>query len=566
MGISTRVAITGEREYRESLNNINSGLKVLKAEMTATSAKFKDNSSSVEALTAKNDVLDRTLSSQREKVQLLREQLKKSADAYGEGSQNTMRLQEALYKAEAAVSETESALRANEEALKDNATASGDAAGATDELVEAENEVAESSKGLGDVISGLADKLGIKLPDGAKNALNGLGQIPPGAAAAAAGFAAVAAAVVKAEQAMINLTKEAAANADEIITLSMQTGISTQTIQEFEYASQLLDVSLDTVQGSLTKLTSVMGKAQDGSESARAAFEALGVQYEDSSTGELRSAEDVFYDVIDALGQVENSTERDTLAMDFFGKSAQDLNPFIIAGTNSLKELAQQANDTGYVLDDFALEKLGAVDDALVQVEQSRKIFTQNMAVQFAPYLEKALTRTNEFWRQLANTVKDTAIGESLGRILDTASNLITPLGTLAKTTLPVLKVALDGVSVAAGILVDLLNVIMGAVTFDWGTLKSGLTLSNTRANASAAIGKNAGGTDNWRGGWTLVGEAGPELVNLPRGSAVYSNQESERMGNTVFNITIDAKNVREFNDIIRFANQQKTLARMGAV
>jgi len=33
--------------------------------------------------------------------------------------------------------------------------------------------------------------------------------------------------------------------------------------------------------------------------------------------------------------------------------------------------------------------------------------------------------------------------------------------------------------------------------------------------------GHNAGGTDNWRGGQTWVGEDGPELVTLPRGSRI---------------------------------------------
>jgi hypothetical protein len=37
-------------------------------------------------------------------------------------------------------------------------------------------------------------------------------------------------------------------------------------------------------------------------------------------------------------------------------------------------------------------------------------------------------------------------------------------------------------------------------------------------------LGKNAGGTDNWRGGPTWVGESGPEIVNLPKGSQVIPN------------------------------------------
>lgn len=42
--------------------------------------------------------------------------------------------------------------------------------------------------------------------------------------------------------------------------------------------------------------------------------------------------------------------------------------------------------------------------------------------------------------------------------------------------------------------------------------------------------GNNANGTDNWKGGWTWVGEKGPELVNLPKGAQVLSNGDSMGM------------------------------------
>ena len=46
-------------------------------------------------------------------------------------------------------------------------------------------------------------------------------------------------------------------------------------------------------------------------------------------------------------------------------------------------------------------------------------------------------------------------------------------------------------------------------------------------------IGRNADGTDYWRGGLTWVGERGPELVSLPQGSRVYSAEDSRSMGST---------------------------------
>ena len=75
--------------------------------------------------------------------------------------------------------------------------------------------------------------------------------------------------------------------------------------------------------------------------------------------------------------------------------------------------------------------------------------------------------------------------------------------------------------------------------------------------------GWNAGGTENWRGGLTWVGETGPELVALPQGSSVYSNQESQNMTGDTFYITIDAKSVKEFNDIVEMAKTARIRSRM---
>ena len=75
--------------------------------------------------------------------------------------------------------------------------------------------------------------------------------------------------------------------------------------------------------------------------------------------------------------------------------------------------------------------------------------------------------------------------------------------------------------------------------------------------------GKNAQGTDNWRGGLTWVGEQGPELINLPRGSQVRTNRESMDMtkgdnGGTVINFNVENKGtivgsngMGEFADIV---------------
>jgi hypothetical protein len=63
-----------------------------------------------------------------------------------------------------------------------------------------------------------------------------------------------------------------------------------------------------------------------------------------------------------------------------------------------------------------------------------------------------------------------------------------------------------------------------------------------------------AGGTDYWRGGPTWVGEKGPEIVNLPRGSQVIPFDKAKRAGgsvNIVTNITVPGNTSRATADQI---------------
>ena len=122
---------------------------------------------------------------------------------------------------------------------------------------------------------------------------------------------------------------------DEINTNSAKYGISTDTYQKWKYASEIIDVSAETMGAALGKLEKQIGKSPEK-------FEELGISIYNAS-GQYRSAEDIFYDAVDALGRIDDETEADILANDLFGKSFQELKPLIDAGTGSLKELGEQA-------------------------------------------------------------------------------------------------------------------------------------------------------------------------------------------------------------------------------
>ena len=99
--IKTRFELDGEKEYKAAVSEINASLRVLNSEMKLVSAQFATNADSVDALTARSDVLTRQILTQKEKVEALQAALKDSADRYGEADDRTKRWQITLNNAEA---------------------------------------------------------------------------------------------------------------------------------------------------------------------------------------------------------------------------------------------------------------------------------------------------------------------------------------------------------------------------------------------------------------------------------------------------------------------------------
>ena len=176
------------------------------------------------------------------------------------------------------------------------------------------------------------------------------------------GFTAVSAAVVGTIGILGKFVLGAAANADQLDELSTKTGISAERLQELGYIGKIVGTDLDTVTGANARMIRSMAAAEKGTGSQADAFKELGVSVLDAN-GHLRNSNDVFTEVIDSLGKVQNPTEADALAMAIFGKSAQELNPLIKAGAAGLAELAKQAHLTGAVMSDETIKALGDLND-----------------------------------------------------------------------------------------------------------------------------------------------------------------------------------------------------------
>ena len=336
------VGVKGEQQYKQAIADINRGNQVLNAEMKKLAEKYKGNETGMEALRAKSDVLSRQLLSQQDKVQTLRDALKNAATSFGEADRRTQSWQTQLLNAERDQIKLERSLEETNKAIEDQGNA----------IDEDSQEITK----LGDAVDQVADKLGIHLPENAKEALNGFEGLSAGTVAGMAAAAGAVAGVIKITQELHEITLEAAADVDALLTQSVISGVSTDTLQAWTYAQELIDVSVETMTSSLTALTNSIYDASQGNDKLAETFKSLGVSIQDTATGQLRPAEDVFYDVIDALGAMDDQTRRDAVAMDLMGKSAQELNPLIASGSKALKGFEDAARDCGYVLDEYQIK------------------------------------------------------------------------------------------------------------------------------------------------------------------------------------------------------------------
>lgn len=618
--ISTKIKLDGEAEYKQRISEINAALGTLDSKLKLLNATYAGNESSVKGLTEINEVLNQKILTQRDKVEQLQEMLKQSAAAYGESDTTTQKYQQQLNNAEAVLVKMERTLAENTAKLKE---AGGEADNFSDGLKDLADRTGETEQALvdtkaatgnlGDVVNGLTQKLGIQLPDGMKSSMNAMGSLDASSLALAGTFAAVAAAIVKVEKAMISMTKESASFADNIITLSMQTGQTTDQLQEFSYATELIDVSVDTLQGSLRKLTNNMQDTMNGTGNAQASFEALGISVTNAD-GSMRSANDVFYETIDALGKVKNETERDAMSMDIFGRSAQDLNPLIIQGSDTLKAYAEEAHNVGYVLDNDALSALGAVDDAYQRLQKTQEGVKNQLSAEFAPYLEEFYGDATQGVKDLGKAIKDSGIVDAFGMLLETVGDILNPMSDLSQNRVPALTSALRPLAEVMALIADTADFFAGLFTLDfkkmgnalgfgyasgngnkyqtlqdsyaaksWGSSASDLSKAYedaiARGDSSTIgitedewirryLGGNAAGTDNWSGGWTKVNENGLERIYLPSGSRIQTASETRyTSGGDVYidKVIIPASDIRELNDIVTIFTNERITQRMGA-
>lgn len=369
--IGPKIGIDGESQFRKQITAINDSLKTLGTEMKSVTSEFANNEKSSKSLGKQNDVLKKQVGDLSDKLKIQNQMLEYAKQNYAADSKEVQRWQQEVNKTQAALNQTNAELERNNDLLSEKRVA---------------------------VLKGIAT-----------------------------GLTAMATAAAAAATALAKMTLDSGKWADDLNTLSKQTGISTEDLQKYQYAASRIDVSVETLTGSMSKLTKNMSNARKGTGDAADAFNTLGVNITDAQ-GNLRDNEEVFKDTIAALGQIENETERDAMAMAIFGKSAQDLNPLILGGADALEKLGQEAANAGLILDQQSIDKLNGVQDAVDGLKASAQGAAHLFSVGFAGPIGDAINTVTGYIQKLTASFDGgfASMGEAVGQILGDMTSQLT--------------------------------------------------------------------------------------------------------------------------------------------
>lgn len=527
--LKARIEIDGEAKYKEALRGLSQANAVLTSELKELDAKFTHCGKGAEYFSEKGRILDGQLDNQNAKVVLLREALEKAESQYGKNSTVAREWAIELNNAEAGQWKLLTAIEKNSEELakysnnvsdavdktkdlSDNASDAVDktndlgskastvsteltdygktaehAASNLDDFATSANKAQKETMSLGDSLSPVLSKFGIDLPESIQNSLNGLDGFSVEVVEKLTAAAGTVMAVYEAGKAVVDLTVEAARHADDVLKRSEATNIDVETIQSMDYAS--LFGKFDEYTKIMEDFAGAVQTANAGGSEMKSIFSELGVSFE-STDGKLRPLRDVFADVIKAFEDYPESERKAEIANALFGENYENL----MSGNNSALqrwiEKMQEAGREGITMGEDSIKSLSDTNEKIVAMGAKWDAFKEHLAVVVAPAVSAVLGGM-------------TAGIDELGKWLDAATEKWRAFWNWVDEHTIELN---DSV----GYYVDSYNPAF-----------------------AGAPGNNAAGTDYWRGGLTWIGESGPELVELPRGAKVYSNQESERLSDT---------------------------------
>ena len=428
----------------EAFKDINKSLNATQKELTQVDKLLKIDPKNTTLLAQKQYLLSSAIEDTKSKlVQLAKAKEKADKDSNVDKTSKQYRdLERDIIKTKDSLEKLTHQANQNEDALKGIETSAG---GVGKELGKATNNASQ----FGDMLK--AKVIGEAIIGGVKALANAFIDIGKG---------------------IYGSVRDSGKLADDINTLASQYNLSTKEIQQFMKASELVDVELSTITKSFNKLTKNMTST---SKETTSAFKKLNISVKDSN-GNLRDSNDVFYETIEALSQIKNETEQDSLAMAIFGKSASDLGSLINGGSEQLAEFNKYLEENNLLLSQEELDNLNEMNDSFDILNATFDSVKQKIASELAPVIkplvEELTTFIVEHKDSIVELVKELIDKFTSGdgqKMFDNFNQLVEDVGQFIDDT-PRMVEALETLALPIKAIADVVGAIVSGLKWIIGT------------------------------------------------------------------------------------------------
>ena len=201
--------------------------------------------------------------------------------------------------------------------------------------------------------------------------------------------------------------------------------------------------------------------------SSKAPFDQLGIATKNAN-GEFRDITDIFFDSLEALGKIQNETERDVVAMELFGKSADELAGIIDDGGAALRALGEEAENLGVIIPEEDIAKANELNDAIDQFKAEATGTFAEIGVEIAEMLLPYLPEIKDAIESVLQALRDMD-PETLGLVAKCAGIVaaISPIASVsssAASAVGMLSKALGGIGASAGLSGGVIALIIAAI------------------------------------------------------------------------------------------------------
>lgn len=205
---------------------------------------------------------------------------------------------------------------------------------------------------------------------------------------------------------LLAASKSAAQYGDDIQEASQRTGLTTDSLQALRYAADQTGASMANVEMGVKTLSRQAYQASQGNDEAAKAFDRLGVSILDTN-GNLRSTDDLFFAVGEALRGLSNDTERAAIASQLLGRGGMMLIPMFTDASKSIRDFRDEAEKLGLVLDDATIQKLGETNDELNKLKFQASAAFRELGVAALPVLTDLTNQVSELLQKTQEWAKE---------------------------------------------------------------------------------------------------------------------------------------------------------------